>query len=142
MYFKINPRMCARSQKMPIPDSLELIHCACLRRFGSDSVNAKRFHRHLLDFQQALYRECGMRATSVRALMRVLEKLTSRMLCVHLFNQWHILCRTRVLDKLDADDAFTRARVLDMLTSAQGAFTARYGPAVDQGKIEPLEDII
>ena len=72
--------------KMPTPDSLELIHCACLRRFGSDSVNAKRFHRYLLDFQQALYRECGMRATSVRALMRVLEKLTSRMLCVHLFN--------------------------------------------------------
>ena len=134
--------MRAHLPKMPTPDSLELIHCACLRRFGSDSVNAKRFHRYLLDFQQALYRECGMRATSVRALMRVLEKLTSRMLCVHLFNQWHFLCRTRVLDKLDADDAFTRARVLDMLVGAREAFTARYGPPVDQGKIEPWEDVI
>lgn len=119
---------------MSAPDSLQLIHCACLQRFGRESVNAKRFHRQLLDFQQTLYRQCGIRATSVRALMRVLEKLTIHPLRVHLFNEWIFLCRTHVLDKLD--DLFTRMRVIDMLIGAQDAFTARHGPSVDQGKNE------
>lgn len=117
---------------MSATDSLELIHCAYVMRFGRGSVSATRFRRYLLDFQRALYRECNIRATSAHALMCAFEKIKDRHVCLHLFNRWKFLCRTLVLDKLT--DTEVRWRVLCMLTRAEEAFTARYGPPVRERK--------